>query len=235
MKSILTSLSIVIFAALFISVSTLFSCGKKQTKPGTVMFADSFSVPTTIDENWEIFDFENPLTGPSVWVVKEGRLYQTSNIYRGGDDEYEFYEGSNILMRGALDWPNYQFSVNFGITGNGDGVGMLFRYQDDQHYYRFIMVSDSGNKGPFMKLQAKDGNKYITLAENKKAYDIHHHHRVVITASGKFITVIYDNQKIFSVEDERYLTGRVGLMCYAEQPVFDNVKVLAVKLKTKSK
>ena len=225
----LTSFAIFLLAAIFVFQST--SCKPKHPRPGDILFIDSFSNPNTLDDNWEIFDQENPLTGSSVWEVKKGHLYQTSNIYRGGDDEYAFYEGSNILMRGDLGWPNYEFSVDFGISGNGDGVGLLFRYQDEQHYYRLLMVSDTGNKGPFMKLQAKEGNKYVVLAENKKAYDPNHHHRVKVIATGNDITVIYDDQKIFNVKDDRYKTGRIGMMCYAEQPDFDSVRVTAVKAK----
>ncbi len=201
---------------------TLVSCGNK--KSGDILFQDDFSKSGNL-KNWQIIDCKDASQGPSDWKIKDGELFQSSNIYRGGDKEYDMYEGTMAITKEGKNWKNYEFSSDFRITGDDDGVGVIFRYQDPEHFYRFITVDDPGNNGPFCRLQAKDGDKYITLAENSKGYDSSKPHNVKITANGNELTVYFDGQKILSAKDNRYKSGKIGLMCYAEQPAFDNILV----------
>ena len=208
-----------------ICVSILMFSGCGGEKSGNLLFEDDFSDAQTLQSNWEIIDAKNPSAGPSKWVIKDGGLYQGSNIYRAGSDEYAFFEGTHAVTKQGSDWDNYKINVDFKIAGDDDGVGVLFRYVDEEHFYRFIMVQDPGNRGPFRRLQAKDGDKYITLAESKEGYDSSAGHNVKIIASGENISVILDGKEILSAKDARYSSGRTGLMAYAEQPVFDNFTV----------
>ncbi len=213
---------------IFIVLLSLFavSCGNK--KQSGILFQDDFSNPATLKSNWIIHDAKNNTQGPSEWVVEEGKLLQKSNIYRGGDKEYDFFEGTSAVTKKGKDWKNYSYTVDYKIMGDDDGVGVLFRYQDPEHFYRFITVEDPGNQGPFRKLQAKDGDKYITLAENKKGYDSSKPHKIKITVKGDEIKVFFDGKETLSAKDSRYKKGKIGLMSYAEQPAFDNVSILSL-------
>lgn len=192
------------------------------------LYSDDFSDPFTIAANWEIHDAKNPASGPSNWIIKDGQLFQTSNIYRSGPDEYDFYEGTHIVTKRGTDWTDYKISVDFHIDGDDDGVGIVFRYRDAEHYYRFITVEDSSNRGPFRRLQVKDGDKFITLAESKEGYDRSTTHNVEVSIVGNQIVVFFDGQQILSAKDARYKSGRVGLQAYAEQPYFDNFIVSSI-------
>ncbi len=212
------------FLALVITV-LLFSCGKKSNNSGT-LFQDDFSKESNL-KNWEIVDCQSPASGPSEWKIENGELFQTSNIYRE-DREYEMYEGTKAITKDDKDWTNYEFSTDFRITGDDDGVGVVFRYQDPEHYYRFITLQDPSNNGPFCKLQVKDGDNYTTLDEVQTGYDAATTHNIKIVANGDELTVYLDGKKILSAKDSKYKNGRIGLMCYAEQPAFDNVIVKAI-------
>ncbi|MCK4642387.1 hypothetical protein KAU32_01995 [bacterium] len=212
--------------AVIILVLVAIGCKTAQTGD-SILFSDNFSDASTLASNWIIHDDKNPSSGPSLWVLQEEKLMQKSNIFRSGADEYKFFEGTHIVTKIGSDWGNYEFSVDFTIAGDDDGVGVLFRYQDPEHYYRFVTVTDPGNKGPFRKLQVKDGDKYSTIAESDEGYDSAKPHKVKVRLVGKSIVILFDDKEILSAEDSRYSSGRIGLMSYAEQPVFDNVLVIA--------
>jgi 3-keto-disaccharide hydrolase len=195
---------------------------------GQPLFEENFSDPSALARNWEIHDAKGSIEGPSKWEIREGELWQTSNIYRSGPDEHVFFEGTNIVTKQGTDWRDYEFTVDFRTNGNDDGVGVLFHYQDEEHYYRLITLQDQNNKGPFRKLQIKDGDAFITLAETREGYDPSTTHKIAIRVVGENITIFFDGQQIFSVQDNHYISGRIGLQSYAEQPVFDNVKVFRI-------
>jgi hypothetical protein len=191
------------------------------------LFEDKFQRTDLGTDAWEIHDCTHPAEGPSKWFIKNKALIQTSNIYRSGPDEYVFFEGTNIVTMKGSDWTDYEFTVNFSIAGDNDGVGFLFRYQDEEHYYRFIMVDDPGNHGPFQKLQVKNGDAFTTLAENKAGYKEKGNNAVRIVVVGSKIEVFLDKKSILKADDPTYTSGRIGMMSYAEQPIFDDVKVVS--------
>lgn len=215
---------------IFILVLSTTGCQTTTQKEDSLLFRDTFSETSTLSSNWEIYDAKNSAAGPSVWVVEDGKLLQKSNIYRAGDDEYNFFEGTHIVTKKGADWKDYSFSVDFSIAGDNDGVGILFRYQDPEHFYRFITVEDPSNEGPFRKLQIKDGDKYITIAESDDGYDFSKPHKIEVRVVGYSITIFFDGQQILSAKNSLYTSGRIGLMSYAEQPVFDNVLVMAFEI-----
>ena len=215
-------------AILILSIITVPACKTKKSSKNVILFEDTFSEVTPLNANRIIHNTGYPSEGPSNWVIEDGRLLQKSNIYRGGEDEYDHYEGTHAVTKQGKDWQDYTVSVDYIIQGDDDGVGVLFRYQDPDHYYRFITLQDPGNKGPFRKLQGKDGDRFITLAESKAGYDPAVGHKTRVKAVQDPLTVCFDDKEIFSADDSHFPTGRsIGLMCYAEQPVFDNVLVQA--------
>jgi hypothetical protein len=204
-------------------------CKKKTVEKNSTLFKDDFSQSSTLSNNWEIFDAKNSAEGPSQWVVEDEKLKQKSNIFRSGSDEYDFFEGTHVVTKKGNNWKNYEFSVDFSIEGDNDGVGILFRYVDREHYYRFITLEDPGNHGPFRRVQVKDGDKYTTLAESEEGYDPSKSHSIKVKVVDDNVTIFFDNENILSAKNSRYDTGRIGLQSYAEQPIFDNVLVSEVE------
>lgn len=197
----------------------------KAKVSGRVLFSDDFSRPSSLNASYRVIDCKNPKSKPSEWFIEGGRLYQSSNIYRGGSDEYKYFEGTHLITKSGQNWSDYEVTVDFKILGDNDGVGVLFRYIDENHFYRFITVMDKGNKGPFRRLQAKVGSEYVTLAESTARFDTKKEHTIRIHAVGNTLSVYFDDDPPLQARDSRYHSGRVGLLCYAEQPVFDNLVV----------
>ncbi len=195
-----------------------------------VLFEDRFDTPGTLQQNWVIQDTPvDAEEGPSDWRVEAGHLVQSSNIYRGSDEEYAYYEGTRILTRTGDSWQDYTLDVTLHPMDD-DGVGILFRYMDDGRFYRFFVVQDDLNRGPRMMLQARVGDHYETLAELERGYDPDATHHVRITARGHVLQVDWNGERIFSVQDARYPRGRIGLQCYAEEGIwFDDVVVKAAE------
>jgi|GEM_PF-903915 len=197
-------------------------------REGEVLFSEAFSDPASFEKRWTVHDTPFPDSGPSKWRVRDGALQQDSNIHRNRG-EHVFHEGTHAVTRAGEGWTDYEFSADWRIRGDNDGVGFLFRYRDENHYYRFMTVADRANKGPFRRIQVKKGvDELVTIAETREAYDPDKPHTTRIRVAGDRIEVWLDDEKILSAEDTTYASGGVGFQCYAEQPVFDNVRVTAV-------
>ena len=70
----------------------------------------------------------------SDWRIEDGKLFQTSNVYRA-DNEYDYFQGTHIVTKDSFS----DFIFSFDLTStDDDGIGAVFRYQDKNNYYRFI-------------------------------------------------------------------------------------------------
>lgn len=173
------------------------------------------SSQSEFDKAWEVVDAPNASSGPSVWKIENGVLIQSSNIYRA-DDEYTWYEGTHALLRGSLS-TDFQLTSEIEPTDN-DGFGVLFRYQDENNFYRLLSVQDSANKGPFTRLQLKHNGVYTTLAEDPRDLSSTRQKQTIsISAAGSRLQVSINGEQWFQVEDKTLTSGRVGLLNYASQ------------------
>jgi len=183
------------------------------------LFSDNFE-RTAIGSNWTVVD---DASGSS-WEIRNGQLYQNSNVYRS-DKEYDYFQGTNIIA-GSASWSDYTFS--FDVTpDDNDGVGAIFRYQDKNNYYRFIMVADSTNNGPFRRIdKIVNGQPFQVLAIDKvNSFSTGQKYHVSISAAGSTLKVYMDGKEILSANDSTYKAGKIGLMTYASYAYFDNVCV----------
>ncbi|MBN2012791.1 T9SS type A sorting domain-containing protein [candidate division KSB1 bacterium] len=174
-------------------------------------------------DRWTIVDDEPCSSGPSHWFVQNGALNQTSNIYKN-EFEHIYYMGTQISA-GNVEWTDYYFTARISSSDN-DGIGMLFRYQDKDNYYRFITVEDESNYGPFKRLQ-KIANGYVTtLSESTTNIKIPGTFIGKIHVVGDSIYVYEDNALLFAVQDASFQTGKIGLMCYANpNAIFDDIYI----------
>lgn len=160
---------------------------------------------------WTVVDDPFP-SGPSQWVAQNGSLKQLSNIYRT-DREYEFYQGTHIIA-GSPDWTDYVLSFDMKSADN-DGIGAIVRYQDKDNYYRFLMVQDSGNHGPFRHLEKFVNGVRTVLAEDNNGYLPGQVYSIQFKALGNELEVWMDGSKILSAVDETFRSGEIGFLSYA--------------------
>lgn len=180
-----------------------------------VGYEDMFEAADHLQTSWLVVDAPDTSEGPSRWQITETKLVQSSNIYRN-DDEFKLYEGTNLITRSG-PWRDGRLSVKIKPTDN-DGVGVIFRYQDENNYYRLISVKDSLNHGPLTRLEVKQNGIFRTLAENKTPiHDLNGGDPVqlVVTMSGSELRAEANGQELFTVTDNSLSEGKMGLMTYA--------------------
>ena len=172
---------------------------------------------------WTIVDDAPYSAGPSDWRVSLGELLQLSNIFTN-ENEYDVFKGTHVFA-GDKDWRDYYFLARIYSSDN-DGIGMLFRYQDENNYYRFITVQDPGNRGPFKRLEKQVNGQFITLAEDTSNIKIPGRFIGKVHVVGDSIYFYENNELLFAVQDDEFDSGKIGLMCYANDgAVFDDIYV----------
>jgi len=133
---------------LFLLLSHLTIGQEAKTPESCNLFKDDFE-RKEIGANWIIVD-DAP---SSDWRIEDGKLVQTSNVYRA-DNEYDYFQGTHIVTKDSFS----DFIFSFDLTStDDDGIGAVFRYQDKNNYYRFIMVKDPQNQGPFRRIEFQIG------------------------------------------------------------------------------
>jgi len=185
------------------------------------IFSDDFN-RSDIGSNWTIVDDQD--SSKSDWKIANGALSQLSNTYRGSN-EYSYYQGTHIVT-GNSNWSNYSFSVDITPTDD-DGIGLIVRYQDKNNYYRFLMVGDSTNGGPFRRIdKIVNGQPFQILAIDKKnSFNMSKKYRVTFNVFENNLQILFDGIEILKATDNTFTSGKVGMMTYACSGLFDNVCV----------
>ncbi|MHC1688031.1 MAG: hypothetical protein AB9879_10035 [Methanothrix sp.] len=165
---------------------------------------------------WTVVDDPAP-SEPSLWTVKDGMLQHLTNIYRT-DSEYEFWQGTHIIA-GSPTWNDYELSFDIK-SGDNDGIGAIIRYQDKNNYYRFIMLADSANRGPFQRIEKFVNGRRKILAEIKEGYVPNQTYRVQFKAFGNQLALHINGKRVLSAEDSSFRSGKIGFLAYANYPLF---------------
>jgi hypothetical protein len=193
-----------------------------------VIFFDNFD-----DGNfngWAVFDDPEPRSGPSEWVVENGILRQKSNIWAYDPPaEFLYHLGSHVSS-GDKAWTDYSLNAILRSTDN-DGIGIIFRYQDEQNYYRILLMNDAGNSGSVgsavQRIQRFVDGEPRTLHQNivTEAYPSGFF-SLTADVRGDSIKAYLNGELIGAVRDSIYDSGKIGLFVYANSGAyFDSVMV----------
>jgi hypothetical protein len=126
---------------------------------------------------------------------------------------------SNPSSTGA--WKDYQLRATLRSTDN-DALGVMFRYQDANNYYRFSWFAQY----KIRRLEKRIGGKFQVLAQDTAAYSTGQTYSLQITAKGSSLAVVIDGKTIFSVNDNSLDRGTIGLYSfYNAGSQFDNIHV----------
>jgi hypothetical protein len=125
-------------------------------------------------------------SGPSKWYVKNGALHQDSNIYGNpdpADGSINNYTGTHAVVK--------DFTAQDGIffiqfrTGDDDGISLVFRWQDQKNFMRFISLRDPGNGGPVTRLEKwTDGVMTILDSTTDVVYQQNVRETMLVVAKG---------------------------------------------------
>lgn len=171
---------------------------------------------------WSIVD-EGAAHGPSVWSASTGVMIQTSQIFNNDADLTLPKLGTYAWWTAGTSWTNYHVSVDLSSTDN-DTMGVMFRYQDTNNYYRFSW----NTQRTYRQLVKVVAGVWTLLAEDTVVYTAGQTYTVVIQALGTTVEVRIDGSPIFggAVTESDLTSGTVALYCWANGPTnFDNVLV----------
>jgi hypothetical protein len=126
-----------------------------------------------------------------------------------------------VLPSASKSWSDYAVSMKIRSDDN-DGIGVLFRYQDENNYYRFYWSA----QGKVRRLEKRVNGAFHLLASDSVAYALGRNYTLQISLSGPAIQVVIDGRTIYSVKDSSLSHGSIALYSfYNRGSHFDNVRV----------
>ena len=170
---------------------------------------------------WTIVD-EGTVQGPSSWSAATEELVQNSNIFSDPLDPEELSKfGSYIYYNTGFGWNNYRFSLALR-SDDDDAIGVMFRYQDPDNYYRFSWDKSR----TYRRLVKNQGGVFTQLAGDSVPYVQGQIYQLEITLNGPQIEVFIDGALVFTVIDSGLAQGSVALYTWGNMPSrFDDVMV----------
>jgi len=165
--------------------------------------------------SWEIIN--NGSDSPN-WYVSGGVLIQ--DVYVPGQT-LDGYDIGTYLYRSGFNYQDGEIKVRLRSLGV-DGIGVMFRYQDDKNYYRFSMSKRQG----YRKLEKCVEGSFLELASDTIAYLPDTWYDVTIVNVGLTILVYLDDEPILSATDDALTYGSVALYNSRNDfSEFDNLQV----------
>jgi hypothetical protein len=166
------------------------------------------------------------------WAVADGVMAQVR------EDERErntilFYEP--LPVADAELETEVSMSVSPGVFNSGDpsvfrrivGVGLVFRYQDENNFYMFRLAGEEGavvgkmRNGQWEDMANPRAADFAgTLVQFRTPY------RLKVRLQGRRIQCFIGERAVASLEDDTFSTGRVGLVTFRSQGNFSWIRVV---------
>ena len=122
------------------------------------------------------------------------------------------------------EWDNYQVSFTMQ-SDDDDAMGLMFRYQDPQNYYRFSWDKQRLSR----RLVKCENGSFTILAEDNVPYVQYQSYQILITATDTTLELAIDGTQIFSVNDSSFPEGTIApYSCGNVGSHFSNITVLAI-------
>lgn len=155
---------------------------------------------------------------PSEWRYNpaDQRIEQVSNIWGGQPTPNPEKPGTYLVLRADQSRPPVQDFV-FETTlqaDDDDGIGLVFRWQDVDNFYFFLMDSERG----YRLLARKVGGEFKGLSDGgldlTQGFATGRRYRARLVARGGLFLLYLDGELALQGQDESIQRpGRVGFMC----------------------
>lgn len=186
--------------------------------PGTQILSQDFTAGSFA--GWSFVD-EGTISAPSKWRIVSGELAQQSNIRDGGRTDDLPRLGTYLLYNDGLGWTDYKARFRMRSTDD-DGLGMMFRYIDQDNWYRFSWDRQLQQR----RLVKKAAGVYTLLAADNVPYALGQSYEVEIVAQGSQLEVWVGGVRVFQVEDTAHRRGSVAFYSWQNNGAFfDNLVV----------
>jgi hypothetical protein len=180
---------------------------------GAILLSKDFN--DTSRRGWTIID-EGATGGPSQWSAASGALVQTSKI--GSSDASAL---GTFALYTHRPWKDYRASFTMK-SADDDRLGLMFRYQDSDNFYRFVWNQGTAGR----RLLKKEGGVYRILAEDAVPYTTNQSYKIEIVAQGTTLSVNVDGKPVFATTDTSFATGSIAFYSSHNQGAkFDNLLV----------
>ncbi|MCP4676858.1 MAG: hypothetical protein GY854_15355, partial [Deltaproteobacteria bacterium] len=178
---------------------------------------------------WKKYD-QTTVGGTSNWIEENGRMNQYAETQSPSGDAlnrlgtYAFWNDV-----GVGGWTDYALLVSIWNTDN-DGMGVMFRYQDDENYYKLELDWED----QFRRLVKKVGgvNTELALETDLRGFYLWEESRLEVQIKGNQITAYLNDSVLFGgpvVDDTPLTSGTVTLYSFGNSGVsFDNLRVSSV-------
>jgi lysophospholipase L1-like esterase len=205
--------------------------------------ADTIAVTLTVQADLFVSSgFDNPDVSdwtvvessgdPMSWQVVDGAFRQLNpaSATIAGNDAYLLGTYAFLNSQTAVD--DFEFSVEItpeatGPARRGDDVGIMFRYVDDDNYYRLTVNSKFGQT----RLERRIAGQFSTMAVTSQGYLPDQVIRVGVRMQGPAMLIyrdyggtssVLDGEPYFAGYDSTHAAGSVALYTQSEA-AFDDV------------
>lgn len=180
----------------------------------TTFFSDNFS-----DGNADGWVVVNDTNGVSNWQVINGEYQQLTAV---GNYRQSYHTGSYAYYQNGLILTNYEVTVKVIPLSNGrDSLGLMFRYQDNNNYYRISMSRTQG----FKRLEKRVNGTFTTLAFDGRGFTFNQPLQISVNVDGSKIFVYVNDEPIFSATDSSLSSGSIALFTQ-DMAKFDDVVII---------
>jgi hypothetical protein len=156
----------------------------------------------------------------SSWSASSGKMVQSNMVGISNDGIAD--RGTYAWYQNGTEWEDYHVSATLKTSGTYS-IGIMFRYQDVNNYYRFSMDRYRQRR----LLVKKVAGTVTLLAGDSVACVQGRTYNTEIVAQGSEIKVVVDGNVVFSVIDDSLAKGSVALYSYRDNScTFDDVNVM---------
>jgi hypothetical protein len=121
----------------------------------------------------------------------------------------------------TVTWMNYRLSLTLG-SAHRDDIGVMFHYQDQNNYYRFVWSDQHGQR----RLEKRQQGMFMLMAEDRLSSAPVQPYELTIVAADEALQVWIDGMLVFSVADDTFFSGAIALYAAGQgDNFFDNVLV----------
>ena len=170
-------------------------------------------------DGWSLVD-QGTKGGPMAWSAASGVMVQSSNVHTPTFDGVARL-GTYAYWQAGTGWTDYTASVTIKSNDN-DIIGIMFRYQDENNYYRFTWDKERSTRN----LVKCENGQFTILAQDSVPYVTGQSYQVKISAEGSSLQVSIDGSPVFSVNDNTFSSGTIALYSWGNTgSYFDDILV----------
>jgi hypothetical protein len=177
-----------------------------RDKPAGRLFTERFG-PNALD-HYTIVD-DGTFLAPSHWFVSGGAIAQNSWIL-GGSFADDANKPGSMAVTGSPAWDNVRIRATLE-SSTAYGLGLIFRYQDRQNYYRLAMDNLNGRR----RLSKTVAGVTTVLWQDAFTYQLNQPYHVEVLATADRLIGYTGGTLIFDVAERDVPTGRVGFYVWA--------------------